>query len=150
MSAFIEKGVVGRSKDPIGVVDPFLTTSVKKGERFWLCLYPGSITSLRHDWTHPDFDTTAEGVLDALHKMDSGYKMSEEWLTDYAEDVNLPLKGLLRATEDYLEHGDYRTLNFDTPDIVHSAKEEFWRHYAVVSGKKFDEGKDDTFFSCAC
>lgn len=36
----------------VGVVDPFLADDVKN----WLCLYPGSITSLRHDWTHPAFE----------------------------------------------------------------------------------------------
>ena len=38
----------------VGVVDPFLTSAVLPGQHCWLFLYPGSITSLRHDWTHPD------------------------------------------------------------------------------------------------
>lgn len=37
----------------IGVVDPFLSVVVERGQRFWLFLYPGSTQALRHEWTHP-------------------------------------------------------------------------------------------------
>lgn len=37
----------------VGVIDPYLAVPVLTGQRCWLYLNPGSITSLRHDWTHP-------------------------------------------------------------------------------------------------
>lgn len=38
----------------VGIVDPFVSF-VKKGDLFWLCLFPGSVTGMRHAWKHPDF-----------------------------------------------------------------------------------------------
>jgi hypothetical protein len=40
-----------------GIVDPFLPLHerVLTGQRFWLCLLPGSVTSLAHLWSAPGF-----------------------------------------------------------------------------------------------
>ena len=39
----------------VGVVDPFLRDGIDPGGKFWLFLEPGSISDMRHVWTHPAF-----------------------------------------------------------------------------------------------
>lgn len=43
----------------IGIVDPFLAHAVEPGQRFWMFLYPNSITGMRHAWRHPAFEQAA-------------------------------------------------------------------------------------------
>ncbi len=119
----------------VGIVDPFLTAPVFAGERFWLFLWPGSITSLRHDWTHPAFEPKP---LDA----------SEQWIRDFASSIPLDYAIVMEGARDYLATGEY--LCFGGLLIGESVPDEFWPHYARVTGQKVPEDARGSFFTCSC
>lgn len=58
----IREGIAGPADraSAVGVVDPFLRVAVPAGARFVMCLYPGTVTGLRHEWSHPDFEDAAK------------------------------------------------------------------------------------------
>lgn len=45
-----------------GVVDPFLDEEIRPGDCFYVMVQPGTVTSLRHVWTHPDLMLGADSV----------------------------------------------------------------------------------------
>jgi hypothetical protein len=138
----------------LGIVDPFLTSPVKKGEWFWVFLYPNTITSLKHSWTHPAFEDEVDleelkqlqGEA-AIRKIDS--LRSVPWLESFANEVGVPYETLMESAKKWLEMGRYHALGYDTPNIVYEKKEEFWKHYENVTGQRV-ENKEETFFTCAC
>lgn len=128
---------VATSDRPVGIVDPFLSKMVFEGQRFWMFLYPNTITSLRHDWTHPAFEP-AKQMKGA----------SEVWLRQFADVAGITYDELLYGANDYLKHGEYlvqggRWEGFSTPP-------EFWDHYEIVTGNSVPADDRGGFFSCSC
>lgn len=48
-------GYATETEEHVGIVDPFLIDDVDQGEPVWVFLFPGTITGLRHVWSHPAF-----------------------------------------------------------------------------------------------
>lgn len=142
-----------RSITPIGIVDPFLTVRVIKGDRFWMFLYPQTITSLRHDWTHPAF--VAQPI-----KAVSDKDASEAWLRNFCatadgpsyEAVMAAISGGAPSTVDDIYGGwgymNSEYLHFDGRDAHGDIPDEFWHHAEIVLGEKLTQ--KPTSFSCSC
>ncbi len=143
-------GKASKTVKTIGIVDPFLVKKVQKGERFFMCLFPNTIKSLRHEWTHDDFEQVdAQKVLKAMNRLNN--HDSIEFLTKYAKEVEMEFDDLIEAAKSHLVSGDYVHIGFDTPDMVYSKRREFWRHFSAFTGQEVaDEDNEKTFFSCAC
>lgn len=136
---FWSDGAAGRCEKTVGIVDPFLTVLVAKGQKFWLYLYPGSITSLRHEWTHPAFGAKPADKA-----------ASEKWLRDFAASEGIGYTSLMAAVPLWDTHGSFvggqridGVEGFDIP-------KEFWGHYETVSGTTVPEDERREYFSCSC
>lgn len=132
-------GLDGTDATPIGIVDPFLKRPVERGERCWMFLYPGTITGLRHEWTHPSF---GGGEKDA----------SEVYLRAFAERLfsyygNYEGEGSrfdLLISE--AENGFFGTDIEYGDDCQPTA--EFWDHFERYTGRKVKHRPE--YFRCAC
>lgn len=128
--------------DSIGIVDPFLAKAVTVGQQFWMYLNPGSITSLRHDWTHPAF--VVAGV--------DGKSPSEVWMRAWAK------KHIANYYDDEesMSEDDAYEFAIDAGRETHigrfeDAREhidgEWWSHWEIITGEKGDR---DAYFTCSC
>lgn len=137
-------GKAGESANPIGVVDPFLKEGVREDQKFWMFLYPGSINSLRHDWTHP--------VLDKKDAVSTKKQEAEAYLRKFAKHVGFTYEGLLETLSDLYVDGNAYGGDDATADMLGEYKMELMNAYYAVTGKEpMDDGDlDDAYFTCAC
>jgi len=141
-----DKSRVGVAEKTVGIVDPFLKNLIFPDQKFWLLLYPQTITSLRHEWTHPEFD---QPVVPAISK-----EAAVEWMKSFALEANLSFDEVIDAARDFLVSGDYLT-QYDEESardaMFNHGTETFWKYYEIVTGEKVkDEDKDGSVFSCSC
>lgn len=136
----------------IGIVDPYLERAARPGDRFYMFVNPNTITSLRHEWTHPAFKDGLRELRDIT--------ASEEWLRDYCNNhVAPPFRVLMAALKS--EDGQAYDVASDVSVIIENGyisvcgrdacaaiPDEFWTHAEIVTGKKFTDKPGH--FSCSC
>jgi hypothetical protein len=127
----------------LGIVDPFLRTLVYPEQRFYMFLMPRTITSLRHEWTHPAFEVSPEVRQQSE---------SETWLREFAERCGFAFDAMLEHAETWLQHGEHET-QYGTErarnEFCEVTPEMFWSHWETFTGRK-PPNKTDVFYSCSC
>ena len=137
----------------VGIVDPYLRQDVHPGDSYWLFLYPNTVTSLRHEWTHPAFTSEVQSPESTATRY-AGSEIraeSEKWLREYAKRLK-PYESVEEAYKNLIEELKVKELHGHGTDLytlsdVEDA-DELERHAEIVLGKRIDLTKFE--FSCAC
>lgn len=143
-----ENGLYSADTQAVGIVDPFLIADVEPGQTFWLMLFQRTVTTLRHEWTHPAFPNGLERVENTT--IDKS--VSESWLRNYAARFNSydspqeAYSNLLKQLErnEVRFHGSDLHSVYDLPE-----KDVLAYHASIVLGRHIilDE---NTSVSCSC
>jgi hypothetical protein len=137
------------AKPPIGIVDPYLKTSVRKGQRFWLFIYPNTVTDMRHHWVHPSF-TAQETIPQVKAEQKSA---SEKWMRAWAmehmskeyEDDDEPWSE--QTSYDMAIQAGHSLCVGNRMDARDHIDNEWWGHWENITGEPGQRGEH---FSCGC
>lgn len=134
----------GKTMNPIGIVDPFLSGKVLRGDRFWMFLYPNTVTGMRHHWQHPAFSGHSSAV-------GSDKAVSEAWLRVYAMRHNTydnPERAYERLVK-CLKSGDLFFYGTDLHGFGElDDAQDLKMHAEIALGIKVNW--DNFEFSCSC
>ncbi len=142
-----EQNEVKAHSAPFGIVDPFLTKPVKKGESFWLFLYENTVTGMRHHWEHPAFPLMASTDSKGIGARDPECA-SKRWIEDFAARIDQTYNSVMDAADLYLDSGEHTYDNTEAYKDHWDEFADFWKHYEVVTGKTVKD--KDSFFTCSC
>ena len=135
--------------ESVGIVDPYINGDIQPGQRFWVYLYPRTITALSHKWSHPAFEQSDEAYVPPSQKL-----ISEKWLRDYCLRGEIPsYEVFMSAVKDQVlgsGKGKYSdSLHINGQDASGEIPKELWQHVENVLGQQLPANKPE-YFSCSC
>ena len=126
------------AEEAIGIVDPFSTQMMEAGHAVWVCLFPGSVTGMKHHWFHPDFVENS----------------------DVPKIVNVVAdicgKTVTALLEDMKYHADF---NYDDWQMDNSERykevtseqwEEVWKYVGSIHTLKPSKYERSSPYTCSC
>lgn len=144
----IADGLAVPKSGGILIVDPFLSSPVMPGERFWAILKPRLVQSLRHVWSHPDFPSE-ELAMASPAALDLERAKAFAVIENIAERCNVDsAEELIWGAEAFLKHNDYMCEGGRWEGVY--LPDEFWPAFETYTGRKVAEDRRDSFFSCSC
>lgn len=126
----------------LGNVDPVRTTCAIAGSRFWMWVYPGSIDSLTHTWTHQFIDSDISNSPLAIQNATA--KIQAE-----AAALGMTYDELVEGATEYMRSGEYMCQGGRFEGCYLS--DDFWPAFFAVFPEEAKEGRYlGSFFSCSC
>lgn len=137
----------------VGIVDPFIQGRVTKDEKFLLVIYPRTIESLRHVWSHPDVPDEATAVAPQLpdpsvmsdtaaeEELD---RFAREYLDSGSDSLDILIDGMDNG---YLIDGG----NFEGRGRA-EIPTRIWELFEVYMGRpaRRADRQGEVYFSCSC
>lgn len=150
--------------EAVGIIDPFLFDGVREGQECFVMLMPGTVTSLRHVWTHPSFDDVPDTPPEPAETKIEAERWIKAWLEDHGDNPGFD------AVMAVVEHGSWSDGDSEWPatgqmesfydddlyiffhdaDAHGDIPPEFWDHASVYLGRTIPDDERATAFSCTC
>lgn len=132
----VRDGVAGKCEPFVGIVDPFLKSAVLNGQKFWMVLYPKTVTGIRHHWTHPSFQDQPEDSARA-----------SVWITSFASRWKYSFEEFMVAAREYIRNDYDLDDKWEQHDVSDEDWSKFWEHFHTLTGLSIND-KDKEFVKC--
>ena len=133
-----------------GICDPFRTGAIPPGAMLWVMLDPGTITDMRHHWSHPDIPDDESAVTRERIENEAG--VAEAWMRGFAKDIGLSYDQAIGAGDSYVNDtgwGGYTFKGRDTPSECTEELIEYWESWSAIRGRPIPKDAEAPF-SCSC